>query len=283
MPAQLLGAHMPAAGGIDKAVRRGADIGCTAVQVFTSSPQMWKAKPVTEGMVALFRTACAETGIDVVVSHDSYLVNLCAPDAEIRAKSRDALRGEMERCGQYGIRWVVSHLGAHLGQGEEEGLRVVAEEVLELLAETPETVTLLAETTAGQGSALDYRFEHFARLFELTGAPERLAVCLDTAHIFAAGYDLRTAEAYAATVEEWDRLVGIERIQAIHCNDSKKALGTRVDRHAPIGEGEIGPMAFECLVNDPRFEQVPILLETPDAETMHAVNLQRLRDLRHNS
>lgn len=264
-------------------VHRGAAIGCTAVQVFTSSPQMWKAKPVSDQMVNDFQDACARTGIDHVVSHDSYLVNLAAPDEAMREKSYGALREEMVRCGQYGIGWVVSHIGAHLGDGVPAGLQRAAELTKRLISETPSSVILLAETTAGQGSSLNSRFEEMGEFLDLCGRPERLGVCLDTAHIFAAGYDIRTAESYHATFEEFDRLVGLNAIRAIHCNDSKKDLGTRVDRHAHIGEGFIGIEAFNQLVNDPRFFDVPILLETPEAETMHAENLERLRGLVRDS
>ena len=280
MSARLLGAHMPTSGGIDKAIVNGKKIGCTAVQVFTSSPQQWKPKSYSEEQVREFNEACNATGIQSVVSHDSYLINLCAPNPEIKEKSLQGLIGEMRRSGLLSIRYVVSHMGAHMGQGEEVGIRQVAESAKHVLDETPETVTLLMETTAGQGSALNCRFEHIAQILELAGNPKRLCVCMDTCHIFAAGYDIRTAESYAATMAEFDRLVGLDRIKAIHANDSKKPLGSKVDRHAHIGEGEIGLEAFRCLVNDPRFENVPILLETPEAETMHAVNLEQLMSLR---
>lgn len=250
-------------------------IGCTAVQVFTSSPQQWRAKAITDEMVADFKAAQVETNIDCVVSHDSYLVNLCAPSDEVRLKSLDGLKGELRRCAQYGIKWAVSHIGSHMGQGIVQGLELCAQNVREILADTDDTI-LLAETTAGQGSALDSRFEEIARLFELTGNPDRLGVCLDTCHIFAAGYDIRTRETYESTFADFERLIGIERIKAIHCNDSKKDLGSRVDRHEHIGEGLIGRSAFEFLVNDPRFFQVPILLETPTAEESHKANLDKL-------
>jgi deoxyribonuclease IV len=272
---------MPIKGGLGIAVRSGKSIGCTAVQVFTSSPQQWAAKPVTDEMAADFQAAKAETGIDVVVSHDSYLVNLCAPADEARAKSIEGLKGELRRCDKYGIKWVVSHIGSHTGQGVDEGLRVSAESVKEVLADTPEDVMLLAETTAGQGSALDSKFEEIAKLFELTGNPSRLGVCLDTCHIFVAGYDIRTHETYEKTFAEFDRIVGIDKLKAIHCNDSKKDLGSRVDRHEHIGQGFIGPTAFEALVNDPRFFNIPILLETPEAPEGHEMNLKKLWAMVH--
>jgi len=282
MSATLLGAHMPSRGGIGNSVRDGKAIGCTAIQVFTSSPQQWKTRPVTDAMVADFKAAREETGINSVISHDSYLVNLAAPDEAKREMSFLGLKGEFDRCALYGISGVVSHLGAHMGEGEEVGLTKVAESVVRLLEETDPSVELLAETTAGQGSSLDYRFEHFQRLLELTKAPKRFRICVDTCHIFAAGYDIRTQEGYEATWQEFDRLVGLDRVGAIHCNDSKKALGSRVDRHEHLGDGEIGPATFELLVNDPRWTTVPIILETPDAENMHSVNLQKLLQWRRS-
>lgn len=270
---------MPTSGGLRLALQRGREIGCTAVQVFTSSPQQWKAKPMADEAVERFQQAQAATGIDCVVSHDSYLVNLCATNDEIRAKSIEGLKAEVERCARLGIRWVVSHMGSHLGAGEEAGLQAVAEGARRVFEETSDSVTLLMETTAGQGSALNYRFEHLATLIESLQGHPRLGVCLDTCHLFAAGYDLRDRESYEATFSELERWVGLDRVKAIHANDSKKGLGSRVDRHAHIGEGEIGIEAFRLLVNDPRWIEVPILLETPDAETMHKVNLERLKSL----
>lgn len=280
MPAQLIGAHMPTAGGLGNAVRNGKKIGCTAIQVFTSSPQMWKAAPVTPEKVAAFQAGLAETGIDVVVSHDSYLVNLSAPNPEIRAKSIEGLKGELHRCAAYGIRWAVSHMGAAMGQDREQALARVAEGAREVLADTPEEVTILMETTAGQGSALNCRFEEMAWLLEAMGGHPRIGICLDTCHIFVAGYDIRTEEAYAESFESFGRIVGFDRLKAIHANDSKKGFGSKVDRHAHLGQGEIGPLAFELLVNDPRFEKVPILVETPEAETMHEANVKLLLDAR---
>lgn len=267
---------MPTGRGLGDAVRRGKAIGCTAIQVFTSSPQQWKAKEPDAKVIADFKQAQAETGISAVVSHDSYLVNLCAPNPEIRAKSLAGLKGELQRCSAYGIRYAVSHIGAHMGQGEEEGLRIAAEGLLEVLKDSPDDTMILAETTAGQGSALNYRFEQLGKLIELCHGHPRLGVCLDTCHVFAAGYDLSTESGYAELWAEFDQTIGLERLKAIHCNDSKKPLGSRVDRHEHLGKGCIGLRCFELLVNDPRFAQVPILVETPEAETMHEANVKRL-------
>ena len=280
MAASLLGAHMPTSGGLGAAIRNGKAIGCEAVQVFTSSPQQWKSREVTDEMVDDFRRARHKTGINVVVSHDSYLVNLSSTDPELREKSFRGLAAEMERCSRYGIGWVVSHMGSGKGWGPGEAILGLIEATGRLLSETPPDVTLLMETTAGQGAALNSRFEEIAQILDALGNPDRLAVYLDTCHIFAAGYDLRTKETYEATFSEFDRLVGISKLKAIHCNDSQKALGSRVDRHAHIGEGEIGPEAFRLLVNDSRFDGLPILLETPEAPEGHERNLKTLRSYR---
>src|ERR1044072_8078455 len=182
----LLGAHMSTSKGLGNALREGKAMGCEAIQVFTSSPQMWRASSVTPEKIADINAAREETGITQIVSHDSYLVNLCAPEPEIRQKSFDGLKGEIMRCGLYGIPYVVSHMGAHKGQGEDVGMKVVAEATLEILAETPPEVTLLMETTAGSGSALGATFDQLAKVLELTKAPPRLGICLDTCHVFVA-------------------------------------------------------------------------------------------------
>ena len=278
MPARWIGAHMPTSGGLHKAVREGSKIGCTAVQVFTNSPQQWAAKAITCDAVSALALALEETGIERrhLVSHDSYLINLCAPDLEKREQSRQGMIREILRCNELGIPWVVSHVGAHMSQGEEAGMKAAAESLLQVLDETPDFVTVLMETTAGQGSSLNYRFDQMATMFELLGNHPRVGVCLDTCHIFAAGYDIRTPGAYAATFAEWDRLVGRDKIKVLHVNDSKKALGTRVDRHNHLGEGEIGESAFRCLVHDPLFEETPMVVETPDAVPMHQANVAKL-------
>lgn len=268
---------MPTGKGLPQALENGVGIGCTAVQVFTSSPRNWASKPVTDEMAEAFIESARRTGLGShTVSHDSYLINLAAADKDKREKAVDGLKREMQRCGLYEIPYVVSHMGASNDQEEADALRAVAESAKEVLADTPESVTLLMETTAGQGSALNWKFEHLAWLVEAAGDPARLAVCLDTCHVFAAGYDIRTPEAYEATFSEFDRLVGCDRIKVVHCNDSKKGLGSKVDRHEHLGEGEIGPVAFQCLVRDKRFEDTMIVVETPEAETHHQTNVARL-------
>lgn len=280
MPATLIGAHLSTSKGLGAAVREGRRLGCTAVQLFTSSPQQWKSRDVTPEMTASLHEACEETGIYSLVSHDSYLINLCAPDEDIRRKSLDALTRELNRCAQLGIRYVVSHIGAHMTQGENCGLDAAAEQIEIALSESAEQSTLLMETTAGQGTCLNYRFEQLAAILDRLKGNPRVCVCLDTCHIFAAGYDIRTPERYETTFEEFDRLIGLDRLKVIHANDSKKPLGKRVDRHEHIGEGEIGIDAFRLLVNDPRFEHTPIILETPAMDSMLETNLKTLFELR---
>lgn len=279
MGAKLLGAHTHGKGGVHNAVLAGRDLGCPAIQVFTSSPQQWKAKEVTAEMATLFKKAVADTGIQHIVSHENYLINLCAPEPEMRRKSIDALKGEISRCETYGIHYVVSHMGSHKGAGEVAGLIGIEESVREILDTTSDAVTICMETTAGQGSALMNKFEHMAWMIEALKGHPRLAVCIDTCHIFAAGYDIRTEETYHATMDRFGALVGFDRLKAIHCNDSKKGLGTQVDRHEHIGKGEIGPVAFQMLVNDPRLEWVPILLETDAENDGHKMDLAFLHSL----
>jgi len=277
MPATLIGAHMPTGGGgIAQAVRDGKEIGCTAVQVFTKSPRIWASPKIDAEKIAEFKKAVEESGNPALVSHDSYLINLAAPLPEAREKSIEALTGEMVRCGQFGIPFVVSHMGAHMGEGEEVGIGRVVEGAKQVLADSPETVTLLMETTAGQGSALNWKFEQLAGILDAAGRPKRLAVCLDTCHIFAAGYDIRTPEAYDSTFNEFERIVGFASLKVVHCNDSKKGLGSKVDRHDNLGDGEIGPEAFHMLVRDPRFEKIPIVVETPIENDGHRRNVEKL-------
>jgi deoxyribonuclease-4 len=272
---RLLGAHMPAAGGLHKALYAGKEIGCTAVQVFTASPRQWKHNPLKQETIDAFEKGKLETGIQVVVSHAAYLINLAAPDEDVRRQSYDAYLNELQRCALLGIPYAVVHMGAHLDRGEEAGLKTLIESLRSLLQEMPDGVKIAMETMAGQGSALCYKFEHFARVLEAL-PDDRLVICADSCHLFAAGYDLRTPETYQAVWQEFDRLIGIPRLQAWHLNDSKKPLGSRVDRHDHIGAGEIGAGAFKLLMNDPRFASLPMLLETPDVE-LFAEDLARLR------
>lgn len=277
------GAHMSISGGLAKAFARGQSVGCEAMQIFSKSERQWAAKPIAPEDAAAFRAEQARTGIGPVVVHDSYLINLAAPADELWQKSIAAFAHELERCQLLGIPYLVTHPGAHTGSGEEAGLQREAEALERLFSEGVggDTMVLL-ETTAGQGTCLGHRFEHLARLFELLPQHQaRLGVCVDTCHVFAAGYDIRQAEGYAATFAEFDRIIGLGHIRCFHLNDSQKELGSRVDRHSGIGQGCIGLEAFRLLVNDPRFRGLPMIIETPKGDDMaeDVENLGLLRSL----
>lgn len=276
------GAHMSISGGVSKSFARGESVGLDSMQIFAKNERQWTAKPISPEEATAFRVEQQRTSIHPVVVHDSYLINLAAPADELREKSIAAFADELERCAQLDIPYLVTHPGAHTGIGEEAGLARVADAICRLLAEGVGGDTMiLLETTAGQGTALGYRFEHLARLFELIPYHERLGICVDTCHIFAAGYDIRDPEGYQATFAELDRLVGLTRVKCFHLNDSQKDLGSRVDRHAHIGQGCIGVEAFRMLVNDPRFADLPMIIETPKGEDMaeDRMNLALLRSL----
>jgi deoxyribonuclease-4 len=269
---------MPTTGGLHNALHAGKAVGCEVVQIFTKNPQQWKARELSDADVAAFLQAQEETGIPCLASHDTYLINPAAEDPEILQKSREALADELVRSSRLRIPFVVMHEGACGAAGEEEALERLVESVRFALEHSPEDGSvLLLETTAGQGRCLGYRFEHIARVLDALGRPNRLGVCLDTCHLFAAGYDLRDAESYEGTIGELDRLVGLDRVRLIHANDSKKELGSRVDRHAHIGQGCIGPEGFRLLLTDPRLAHVPVVLETPKEGDMDPVNLRALR------
>lgn len=277
---RLIGAHMPTTGGLYKAITSGHEIGCTAVQLFTASPRQWRARPLSEEDITAFARAREETGIHTVISHDSYLINLAAPNEDILQRSREAFLDELQRAEALGIPWVVTHMGAYLDSSEEDGLRVLGESVRLLLQQTEGMKAGIAlETTAGQGTNLGYRFEHLARIIEMAGGSERVGVCFDTCHVFVAGYDIRTPEAISATLDEFDRVIGLDRLKVIHVNDAKKPLGSRVDRHEHIGDGELGKETFRILLQEPRLTHIPVILETPEAEKMHPENLRRLKEL----
>lgn len=277
-----LGAHMSIAGGIHLAPGRGVEAGCGVIQIFTQNSNQWRGKPVSDSDAALFRENWEESGLHEVVSHDIYLINLGAPPGEVREKSLVGFREEMERCSRLGVDKIVMHPGAHTGAGEEAGIRRIIEAFDQLFPQVPEyTGKVLLETTAGQGSNVGYRFEQLRAIIDGSSFPDRFAVCLDTCHAFAAGYDLTTEEGYKKTFAEFDRIIGLERLQAFHVNDSKKGLNSRVDRHEHIGQGAMGLAPFHFLMNDPRFGKIPKFLETPkgDKDEMDTVNLKVLRDL----
>jgi deoxyribonuclease IV len=277
MNTHLLGAHCPIKNGLAGAIREGHRIGANTIQVFTKSPQLWKAKPISDEMVTEYHKAQAETGITEVVCHDSYLINLAAATTELREKSINGLTDEINRCAQYGIKYLNSHMGAHVGQGEVEGIRLIVEGAKLALANSDPGIMLLMETTAGSGSSLGATFEQLRQVLDGLHGDARVGVCIDTCHIFAAGYDIRTPETYTETFEKFGNTVGFDRLKAIHCNDSLTPFDSHKDRHAPIGEGEIGDTTFRLLVNDPRFTNIPILLETPMENEGHERDLAKLK------
>lgn len=260
----LLGAHVPVSGGLAKGPHNGRAIGASAIQVFTRNQVRWGARPLDGEEVHAFRAALLGSGVEVVLAHASYLINLASPDPELLAKSRDAFVAELRRCEALGIRYLVFHPGAHLGAGDAAGLRTVAESLDAALASVPApSVRVLLEITAGQGTCLGHRFEHLAEVLGRVAESERLGVCLDTCHLLAAGYDIASERGYASTFAEFERVVGLARLEAFHLNDAKQGLGSRVDRHERIGKGHLGTALFRRLLSDPRFASLPAVLETP--------------------
>src|SRR5215510_8222388 len=280
----LLGAHMSIAGGVDKALLQGKEVGCDTVQLFTKSSRQWASKPLNKEEIANFHAAKKTTGFSLVVAHDSYLYNFAAPNEPLRKKSVAGLIDEMHRCEALGVVYLIAHPGAHVGAGEEAGIKTIAKSIDEMHKACSGFTTKLAiEITAGQGSNLGYRFEQVRQIIDTSKAPERLRVCFDTEHAFAAGYDLRTRDGYERTFSEFNDTIGLDLLVAFHLNDAKKDLGCRVDRHEHIGKGFLGLEAFRLLMNDKRFWGLPMCLETPKSADCHEdrENLATLRGLIH--
>ena len=277
---RLFGAHMSVAGGLEQAFPRALAVGATAVQIFTKNANRWSAPLPSAAEIAAFRSAWQQSGIGPVMVHDAYLINLAATDADNWARSKAAMREELQRCALLGIPHLIAHPGAHLGAGVEAGIARIRAALEEIFAESDPGVRLLLENTAGQGTYLGGEFTHLARMME--GFGERVGICLDSCHAHAAGYDLASAAGYEQTMAEFEQLIGFEWLFAFHLNDSMKGCGSKVDRHAHIGEGAIGVDGFARLVQDPRFFHLPMVLETPkgdDGEEMDRVNLALLRKL----
>ena len=276
-----LGAHCSTAGGLANAIAEGRRLDCEAIQVMVRIPQRWTSPPLDDADVAAFRAGAEETGFARdAVSHTSYLINLCAPDESIHARSKAALIDEIERCATLGIPYACLHPGSPKDGGDEEwGLAAIATSLREVLRATRgKPVVVLLENTAGQGTNLGWRFEHLGRIITKTNS-RRVGVCIDTCHLFAAGYDFRDEATYRETIAAMDAAFGLDRIRAFHLNDSKSPLGSRVDRHENIGHGEIGREAFARLINDPRFADLPGLLETPGGTEKYAEDLATLRTM----
>jgi len=275
---------MSIAGGYYKAVEIAKRHGCDCVQLFTKNNNQWRAKPISDEEAQRFRSALSDTGVGHVIAHDSYLINLASPDDVLWQRSIEAFVVELRRADQLGIEYVVTHPGACVGASEAEGLARVAAALDRVHRQTEDAhARTLLETTAGQGTSLGWRFEHLAEIMATVRFSDRLGVCVDTCHIFAAGYPLATRRQYRATMAELDAVVGLENVRAFHLNDSKREFGSRVDRHAAIGEGHLGTEPFRHLLNDPRFRNVPMYLETPkgleDGVELDLRNLATLRGL----
>ena len=279
----FLGAHMSIAGGLHKSIDRIKKVGGNALQIFTRNQRQWNAKPLSEQEITQFLEKRDQAHIKYVASHASYLVNLAATKQEILHKSINAMTDELNRCQKLGIDWIVIHPGSHGGRGSQQGLEQITQAIDEIieLAGPSNNRTILLETTAGQGSSLGAKFEELSFILNHSQNPDRLGICVDTCHIFAAGYDISTKKEYEKTFKEFDKIIGIEHIKMFHLNDSKKGLGSRVDRHEHIGKGEIGLKAFECLINDSRFQHIPMVLETPKSKELieDIENLNTLRSL----
>jgi len=281
----MFGSHLSIAGGLENALIEARRLDMDCVQVFTKNQRQWNCKPLTDEQVDAWKHHLKETQIKQTVSHDSYLINLASPKPDTLKKSIDLFREELTRCEALGIPWLVTHPGAHMKEGEDVGLKRVAASLDQLHADLPglNTVTCL-EVTAGQGTSLGYAFEHLRAIIDQVNAPQRLAVCLDTAHMLAAGYDLTSTAGAKGVLQEIDAVIGLDLVKVVHMNDSKVARGSRVDRHEHIGHGHVALGAFKVLVNDRYLKRVPKVLETakedaPDGRPWDAINLQTLRDL----
>jgi len=276
----LIGAHMSIAGGLYQAIERGQSIGCTTIQIFTKSNRQWRAKELTPHDIMSFKKSVNNSNIAPIVAHATYLINIGSPSAEVQQKSIEALIIELQRCQDLAIPYLVLHPGSSLDASPEECLEHIANNLNIVFERMPGNTQILLETMAGQGSAVCYTFEHIAQIIQQSYYKERLGVCLDTCHVFAAGYDLRTSATYEALWKKFNATIGLNFLKVIHVNDSKKDIGSHVDRHANIGEGAIGIEAFRLLMNDSRFFTIPKIIETPkDSLEEDLRNLIMLRSL----
>ena len=277
---KYFGAHVSASGGVENAVSNAQSIGATAFALFTKNQRQWVAPALTPQQIDTFRKAMESAGYGAhqVLPHDSYLINLGHPDEDGLEKSRESFFEEMRRCELLGLDRLNFHPGSHLKRIDEEGsLRRIAESI-NMALERTSGVTAVLENTAGQGSNLGFKFEHLAYIIDHIEDKSRVGVCLDTCHSFAAGYDLRTREACNATFAEFERVVGFKYLRGMHLNDAMRPLGSRIDRHSPLGEGEIGWECFRYIASDPRFDNIPLVLETPD-ESRWAEEIAQLKSI----
>lgn len=274
---QLLGAHTSIAGGVSKAVDLAQKLKFTAMQIFSKNNNRWNSKPLDENEINSFKLKLAESDIKFVVVHDSYLINLCSPKKELLLKSRKAFISELERCELLDIPFLNFHPGAHVGMGVDRGIELIAES-LNIIHESTKSfkVGSMLELTAGQGTVIGCRFEQIRKIIDLVERKDRISVCIDTAHIFAAGYDIRDKRSYNKVIKEFNDIIGFDYLKCLHMNDSRKELGSRVDRHEHIGKGFIGRKGFTNIMNDKRIAHIPKILETPKGKEQ----LEDLRNLR---
>ena len=277
----LLGAHMSISGGVYNAIEHGVNTGCTSIQIFTKNNNQWKAKPLTDEDVEKFLVAQKEAAIAPVVAHTGYLINIAAPNEEIYQKSLAGLVDELERADRLKIADLVLHPGSPLDQGEAYGMKKIIDSLNQCIDKTPDAKTRVAlECTAGQGSHLGFKFEQIAAMIDGVENKDRISVCLDTCHVFAAGYDIRTRDTYEATFAAFKKIIGMKYLKVIHLNDSIKGFGSRVDRHTHIGQGEIGKDAFKFIMQDKRLDSIPKLLETPKEGDDYEADKKNLAILR---
>jgi deoxyribonuclease-4 len=279
----IIGAHVSIGGGIENAVSNATSIGCETFQIFTKNQTQWKEKVYNSDEISKFQNSLMESSIqkDTIASHDSYLINLCADNIANLEKSRNSFLQEMNRCTALGVPYIIFHPGSHLGKGEEWGLRKIVESIQWLIDYSKGSpVKLLLETTAGQGTNLGYTFEQLKFMLTEIDNYQRMGVCVDTCHIYAAGYDIRDEMSYNKTMDQLVHMIGLENIKAFHLNDSKKELGLRVDRHERIGKGVIGKRTFELLINDQRFKDIPGYLEVPGGDEVFEDDIKLLKRMR---
>ena len=276
---KYIGAHVSASGGVENAIKNAKEIGATAFALFTKNQRQWIAPELTPSQIALFRDLMAKEGFSAgqILPHDSYLINLGHPDSDGLEKSRDSFFEEMRRCELLGLDRLNFHPGSHLKRIDEEGSLQRIAESINMALDRSRGVTAVLENTAGQGSNLGYKFEHLAYIIDRVEDKSRVGGCLDTCHTFAAGYDLRTKEALDATFAEFDRIIGFGYLRGMHLNDAMRPLGSRIDRHSPLGDGEIGWECFRYIASDPRFDNIPLILETPD-EARWAEEIAKLKE-----
>jgi deoxyribonuclease-4 len=275
----IIGAHVSIAGGVENSVAHAQQLGCETFQIFTKNQNQWREKKYTREQIGLFHDRLTNSSIDanLLAAHGSYLINLCSPQPDLLARSRLAFLNEAQRCAGLGIPFLIFHPGSHMGQGEEWGLKKIAESINEIIAQLDtKKVTFLLETTAGQGSNLGYRFEHLLQIISGVKRSEQVGICVDTCHIFAAGYDIRREQGYEQTMYQLESVLGLDKVMAFHLNDCKSDCASRVDRHERIGKGKIGSKLFRLLLHDTRWSHLPGFLEIPGGDEAFKQDIKTL-------